>query len=364
MHKATFQIGELLDVEIEKLTFGGNGLARHQNVVIFVPYSAPGDQLKVRTTEIHKNYLIAEIETLIHPSPYRQPPQCTVYGKCGGCNWQHIAYEEQLKQKCQIVREQILSSGHQNFEFLPAVESPRQTHYRNRVQLKFDGKNLGFFARKTHDVLSSESCILMEDALFRKHLDLAAELKKQGLSERSSHLELSLDSNGFTQVNRFVNELLQKELVDWISKYDFQYFFDLYAGGGNFTFPIVSQFKKIKAVGVELNEASIHAARKITSEKTNVHFFLSDVEKYLRRTEIPDKSIVLIDPPRTGCSEFVVQTLARSRAQALFYISCDPSRLSRDLKRFLEFGWKTKKVRIFDMFPQTHHVETLIELIH
>lgn len=369
MHKNSFQIGELLDVQIEKLTFGGNGLARvqldGQNVVVFVPYSAPGDQLKVKVSEIHKNYYIAEIHEILISSSSRTTPQCQSYGLCGGCNWQHLQYSEQLKQKENIVREQIEKTGAKDFRFLPIIPSPMPTHYRNKVQLKFENNVLGFYARKTHTVVTSENCILMEEPLFSRHLQLATDLKEK--KEPVNKIELSLTEEGFSQVNRFVNELLQNELMSWLEDYTFQYFFDFYAGSGNFTFPIFKKNKKATFTAVELSHLSVQNAKnqikKMNLPPAQLKFYQSDVEVFLKRNLIPSDSLILLDPPRAGCSDYVIRSIEKSKARAIFYISCDPSSLSRDLKKLIETSsWKIKRVRSFDMFPQTHHVETLVEL--
>lgn len=374
MANSSLKIGELINVRVEKLAVGGNGIARFnrdgQNIVIFIPYSAPEDELEVSITEKHKNYYLADIQKILVPGLSRSLPQCSVFGKCGGCDWQHLSYEEQLKQKQALVFEQITKSGNKDFTFLPILASPRKSHYRNRVQLKFDGTKLGFYARKSHEVVSSESCILMEEALYEKHLQLAKTLKDKNEQAQKIELQLNATKNGdsgFSQVNQFVNEKLITELLNWLAISDFAYFLDLYAGSGNFTFPVLRKFKNVKCIAVEFSEPSVSLARRISGDEkitsSKLKFYLSDVEIFLKRFPIPENSIVLIDPPRTGCSELIVKTLAQSSAQKIFYISCDPACLSRDLQRFVEFGnWRVRRARAFDMFPQTHHIETLLEL--
>jgi 23S rRNA (uracil1939-C5)-methyltransferase len=144
--------------------------------------------------------------------------------------------------------------------------------------------------------------------------------------------------------------------------------YDLYAGSGNFTFPLYREFPQTSFIGVDLNTRSIQQAqtkvRSLALSPKRMLFFLADVELYLKRQSLKENSIVLLDPPRSGCSEAVIRNLAsQKQIQRIFYISCNPAALARDLERLRTLGgWKAQRVQPFDMFPQTDHVETLVEL--
>jgi 23S rRNA (uracil1939-C5)-methyltransferase len=376
MPEIPFQIGDLLDVKIEKLTYGENGIARHQGLVIFVPFSAPGDLLKVQIRQIKKNFVEAEIVEILAPGSERKNPPCPVYGKCGGCDWQHLSYEEQLKQKSDIVLDFLKKSGRTEFDYKEIVPSPREFRYRNRIQLKSDGKKIGFFAKRTHEIVKIDDCLLAEEIVAKEIEKLSSQMKSPSekievLINQSGEVETILEqedtfSEGFSQVNRFQNEMLIDTLATWIGDETFKVFYDLYAGSGNFTFPFIKKFSKTSFTAVELNEKSVVSAQnKLTAQKipsTRCQFYLGDVELFLKRSRIQERAIVLLDPPRAGASEKTIKYLDESKALRIYYLSCNPSSLARDLK-LLSSRWRLRRVQAFDMFPQTHHVEVLAELI-
>jgi 23S rRNA (uracil1939-C5)-methyltransferase len=378
-----FKIGELLEVKIEKLSFGGSGIARKDKVVIFVPFSAPGDLLEIKITLIKKRHAEAQIVRVLQPGPNRALPICPVYEKCGGCNLQHLSYVEQLHQKEIIVKEFIDKAAKNDFTYHTIVPSPYQSKYRNRVQMKYKNGTLGFYAPNTHEIVDASNCIIMEQPL----LDAANNLKKSLFEKKSipiERIELSLLTSGevsiglsaaeeltdgFSQVNRFQNINLIQTLSKWIKPFRFDYFYDLYAGSGNFMFAIQAIYSKPHYVGVELHAGAVSRAQNriklenVSPQKCEI--FCSDTNAYLKRNKIPINSIVLLDPPRSGCHEDVLKSLSSQNFKRLFYISCDPAALSRDLTRLYDFS--SGRIRLvqsqcFDMFPQTHHVETLVEL--
>jgi 23S rRNA (uracil1939-C5)-methyltransferase len=385
MHNFPFKLDELLDVTIEKLSFGGNGIARKNNVVIFVPFSAPGDELQIKITEIKKRHAIGDIVKILNPASAREKPICDVFGKCGGCNWQHLKYEEQLRAKQEIVGDFLKQvSPLESFSFLPIVPSPRSFNYRNRVQLKYrkqaKGSSFGFYGKGTHEIVNINTCPLMEKELSDLIPKKRIELEKSGVEE-APKVELSLfssnlgdENSGFTQVNRFQNEALIKAVQEWAEPQNYDTIYDLYAGAGNFTFPLHSAAPKAKTVGVELHDGAAKLARerikKMNIGPKTLEFFCSDVELFLKRQLIINsekKSLVLLDPPRVGCSEFIMKSLALSGPDKILYISCDPAALARDLSWLFKYSapnrtYKMTRAQSFDMFPQTHHVETLVEL--
>lgn len=388
MHNFPFKLGELLDVTIEKLSFGGNGIARKDGVVLFIPFSAPGDQLQIKISEIKKRHATGEIVKIIQPSSARENPICKVYGKCGGCNWQHLKYEEQLRAKEEIVHDFLKQvSGAGDFEFLPIISSPREFEYRNRVQLKYrrlkNGSAFGFYGKGSHEIVDINSCPLMEKELSALIPKKRVELEKSG-AEDLEKVELSLftsglgEQDGFTQVNRFQNEALIKAALAWAEAKSYDLIYDLYAGSGNFTFPLSESAPKSKTIGVELHDGAAKLARaKILKQNLSpktFEFYCSDVEIYLKRQAIGSpnkKSIVLLDPPRAGCTEYIMKSLALASVDKILYISCDPAALTRDLNWFFKYSslengkpkFKISRAQAFDMFPQTHHVETLVELV-
>ncbi|MEZ0392386.1 MAG: class I SAM-dependent RNA methyltransferase, partial [Pseudobdellovibrionaceae bacterium] len=357
---------EQIKVEIEKLSFGGDGIARHEGLVIFVPYSAPGDHLLVRLTEKKKNFARAEIIEIIKPGPSRTPPPCPVFGRCGGCQWQHISYEEQLHQKQLIVADQLKRVLSDPARLLPIVPSPKPFRYRNRIQLKFDGQKLGFYAQNSHEIVDINDCPITEEAIAQKIPVMKADLlskKSKAITKieviRTSanlievvHEDSPFEGVGFSQVNSQQNENLVSSLQDWMKDISFETFYDFYAGAGNFTFPMMETFPQARFVAVELNEKSVKIAqdrvRKQNLSPQKIKFYLSDVELYLKRNPLPPSSVVLLDPPRSGCSENTVRMLAEQQVRRIFYISCNPAALARDLDRMRQVGsWIPLRVQPF-----------------
>lgn len=374
-------MAETIEIDIEKLSFGGDGIGRHEGLVYFVPYSAPGDRLKIKVIEKKKNFARAEIVEILKPSLHRIQAPCPVFGRCGGCTWQHVSYEEQLRQKQQIVEDQLKRVLTSKTQVLPIVPSPKPFRYRNRIQLKFDGKNLGFFARQSHEIVDINDCPITEEPVAQKIPELRAELfskkskavpKIEVLRTPDNKIETVFEDSpfegvGFSQVNTLQNENLLSTVRDWIKNLQFDVFYDLYAGAGNFTFPLMRDFPQSRFVAAELSEKSVSQAQSLIRNQNlspqKIKFYLADVELFLKRNELAQQSIVLIDPPRGGCSENTIRSLAHQKIQKIFYISCNPSALARDLERLRAAGnWIPLKVQPFDMFPQTDHVETLVEL--
>jgi 23S rRNA (uracil1939-C5)-methyltransferase len=372
---------ETLELEIEKLSFGGDGIGRKDGLVYFVPLSAPGDLVKIQVTEKKKNFARAEVLEVLKPGPSRIKPACPVFGRCGGCTWQHVSYEEQLRQKQMIVEEQLGRSLGVDLKVQAIIPSPQQFRYRNRIQLKYDGKNIGFYARQSHDVIDIQDCPITEETLtaeipgLKKTLSqkkAAAIPKIEVLLTSAGKVETVFEDSpfegvGFSQVNTWQNKNLMTTVLDWMKGSSAETIYDLYAGAGNFSFPLLEQFPKSTIIGVELNDKSVRIAQnQIQSRNLSPHrmrFYLADVELYLKRTVLQEGSIVLLDPPRNGCSENTLRYLSQQKLQKIFYISCNPAALARDLERLRQWGsWETIRVQPFDMFPQTDHVETLVEL--
>jgi 23S rRNA (uracil1939-C5)-methyltransferase len=375
-----------IQVKIEKMAIGGAGIARHDGLVIFVPQAAPEDELLVELTAKKKNYAEARIIEILKPGPARRDPPCKVANLCGGCNWQHLNEQEQRLQKESLVLETI-KKFNPNLEFtqLPIKDSPRVFRYRNRIQPKFKNGKLGFFARNSHEIVEIDDCLITEETLTKKF----PEIKKWASAQKSNdllrleayisnqeevHFGLITDEDegvGFSQVNRFQNEDLIQTVLDWSNiepgQNHYEQVFDLYAGSGNFTIPLLNQFKASSVMAVELNEKLVLRGRAQNKDK-RLSYFTSDVESYLKRAHLTENDLVVLDPPRAGTSEYIMRALASAKPKKIIYISCHPVSLARDLKWFFDWNqkmghnYKLSRLQTFEMFPQTDHVETIAEL--
>ncbi len=370
-------------VTIERMVVGGDGLARlqHQNnsLVIFVSFSAPEDELRVRITSADKNFLRAEIINILKPSPHRATPRCEYFGACGGCNWQHLSSAQQLKQKEQILQDLL-------FKFLPeksyslsaSVESDLLYNYRNRIQLKHHDKRVGYFKRGSHEIVEIQHCELAEVQIsssikmISSKLRPSAELKKfeirinQNLEIESYPIGEDGEGLSFSQVNNSVNEKLVRTAVEIAREINPEFITELYAGAGNFTFPLAQALPGARIETVELNgKLTSHAQKEILSNsyQKRIFAFTSDCEAFVRRRPL-SKQLLLLDPPRVGCSDEVLQKIVVSRPRDILYISCHPAFLARDLKKLMSAqpDYSLKRVQIFNMFPQTDHFETLVHL--
>ena len=378
-------------VTIEKLAIGGAGVARHDGLVIFVPDAAPGDELLIEVTMKKKNFAEARIVQILKPGPSRRTPPCPIADRCGGCNLQHITEGEQRAQK-QLMVQETLSKFLRGVDlpFLPIKESPLSFRYRNRIQPKYYRGRFGFFTRRSHEIVEAKDCPITEEILTKEFAGIKAELDKKFLTHKDiQRLELYLDQSekpqwllmgeekdgvGFSQVNRFQNEDLINTVLEWSSGANYERVFDLYAGGGNFTFPLADQFRTQQIIAAELDSKLVQKAQEriqgVASLNRRMQFHKSDVAAFIKRTQFQPKDLVLLDPPRAGADEFVMKALGNASVSKIIYISCHPVSLARDLKYFFEaqatksssHKLKLTKVQCFEMFPQTDHVETIAEL--
>lgn len=382
--------GDTIRVHIDRLSTGGRGVARHEGLVVFVPDTAPDEDVEVQLTFVKKNFAEAKLKTILHPSPFRVAPPCPVAGVCGGCSWQHVAYSEQLNQKREIVRDALRKfSGFDmsDPDFVrEVVASPRTFRYRNRIQLHSDGKHLGFHRRGSHQIIDIADCMISEEAL----VDRFAEVR-ESFSNSRGRIELFSTESGevamrnasvpantaddenselaFSQVNTaqnqnlidFVIEVLKNKLkVPPDSK-----IFDLYAGNGNFTFPIAKEFPRVEVASAELNSRSVKAAKdKARKDFSNrsLRIELRDVAEFLANENEAEASTIVLDPPRVGCTPEVMEEIRRLAPENIVYISCHPVTLARDLSKLGRETYQLLEVQPFDMFPQTDHVETVAVL--
>ncbi|MBX3033581.1 MAG: class I SAM-dependent RNA methyltransferase [Bdellovibrionaceae bacterium] len=366
--------GDRLEVEIEKLAVGGQGIARHDGFVFFVPDAAPGDRLRVEVRVLHKNHAEAEILEVLRPGEGRREPPCHYAPECGGCNWQHLEESVQHEQKQRLVLETLKKFlPGQEIPLLPFVPSPRSLHYRNRVQPRWSDGRLGYFKRRSHDFLPVDQCLIVEEplnAFFRRPPPLPTgdtariELRLTAEGKAEASLQTSTEGAfGFSQVNRFQNEDLIRTVLDWTQGLSPATVWDLYAGSGNFTFPLIERFPHSEVVAVELSKTLVRLAREKNKSK-QAKFHLSDVQAWTRRRFPPPGSLVVLDPPRAGAGPEVLRSLAASDADEMIYIACHPVSLARDLAAVLrpDSRWTLTRVQAFEMFPQTDHVETIAQL--
>jgi 23S rRNA (uracil1939-C5)-methyltransferase len=371
-------------VNVEKLLVGGDGLARlqiaDQSIVVFIPDSAPQDQVLVQITEVQKNFLKALIKKIIVPSPFRRLPPCQYAVECGGCNWQHVIESEQINQK-ELILKDLIHKFLPNvpYTLLNTIKSEQSFGYRNRIQLKQKNQELGYFKKRSHDLVNINDCLIAEDPIRQQINALKANLKPTTILKKFElrinqnnaveHYEIGEHGEGlsFSQVNNFVNSQLVESIVQHIqtlaSTDPEMLITELYAGAGNFTFSLVEKIPKIKIEAVELNSTltkfAIEKIKRLKLNK-NITFFTTQCETFSNHFHL-SKKLILLDPPRSGCHPDVIERIAENSPENILYISCHPSFLVRDLDRLIKRNpsYKIKHLQIFDMFPQTDHFETV-----
>lgn len=352
------ELGKKIEIQIERLATGGYGVGRYQGMVFFVPYSAPNDRLIVTIVEIKKNFAFAEIDQILEPSQKRSIPKCKYYGVCGGCNWQHISYEEQLRQK-----QNIVSWIFRNYscEIKPIIPSENEWNYRRRVQLHQSKGKIGFLKRNSHEMVEILKCEIARPEL-QNHWSMQ--------KSETSKFELNLTEDGivttedienvlpfFSQVNIDQNKNLQKIVHDLLQRISCKTVYDFYCGDGNFTFSVASHATDKKIIGMDRDSRLISAAReKLQQKKLKNIEFLELGDTQLKDVPNLSDSVVILDPPRVGCSSKLIKKLLLDRPTAIIYVSCHPQSAERDIKN-LSQKFHLETITPVDMFPQTDHIE-------
>jgi 23S rRNA (uracil1939-C5)-methyltransferase len=367
--------GEHVELRVEKLIYGGAGLARIDGQVVFIDFAAPGDFLNVEIIEVKKNFARGRIDHIITGGDARTAPRCVIFGSCGGCQWQHVKYQHQIEAKKEILKDTVrkflvgetLSLG----EF---VESPSQFNYRNRIQVTAKNGKLGFYGKGTHEIVPTVQCDIAEKALNNSLEELGRTKPVDGKfriqiglegATSTTRLNDQEDPIGFSQVNAKQNDRLQAEILTIYSQFPETPVYDLYGGYGNFSIPLSLKFTQSKVECVEWSRQAVEQGINLARLKglTKLKFINTDVESYLQRTKLEPDAFVIIDPPRDGCSRTSLIELAAKAPIGLVYISCDPMTWGRDSQIFLKearqrgSNYRIATIHGLDMFPQTDHIE-------
>ena len=390
-----YKPGDVLEVRIEKIVPRGLGLAFAEGLTIFVPLGAPGDILSVRIRELKGRTAFSEIESVIEPSPHRITPPCEYFGTCGGCDFQQINYPAQLAAKIGIIRDNLHRIAKIEYERdIQIIPSPAEFGYRLRAQwhAETSSKKIGYYRRNSRDLVDIERCMILAPELQGKLTELRASLPWEVFSVDKAQIEAATGNNG--EVSVFSPELTEDASEIEFSAFGERFRFsarsffqgnkflidklvetalgestggnalDLYCGVGLFTLPLARRFSNV--IGVEEHDEAVRFARKSAENAglANLEFRAANVRRYLANVVESDLDFVLLDPPRFGTEKEMMASLIRLRPRHVSYVSCDPSVLARDLKRFVENGYTIESITALDMFPQTHHVETVVHLIN
>ncbi|MCL4179747.1 MAG: class I SAM-dependent RNA methyltransferase [Verrucomicrobia bacterium] len=371
-----FQPGQSLVTRVVDLAFGGEGVARHEQFVIFVPFVLPGEEVEITITEVHKNYARARTLRLLTESPDRVTPVCSYFGACGGCQYQHLRYERQLELKHRQVVELLRRVGH--FPEPPVrspIPCPVPYEYRNRIMVRsqWNGPEqrlvVGYLRHDNRFVVDVERCAIAEPALNQQLLEVRRRPPPKGglkVTLRIPPEDWEVPPDSFFQNNFHLLPALVQTVGQSLAGSGVRHLIDAYCGVGFFAISLARQIDSF--IGIELDKPAIRSARANAAARAivNGEFICGAVEELLpdvvRRLD-PGHTAVLLDPPRRGCLRSGLDTLLAAGPAQIIYVSCHPATLARDLNILCRDGvYHFVDLTPLDMFPQTQHVECVADL--
>ena len=387
---STLKTGDLIEVTIEKVAHGGHFIARHEGAVIFVRHAIPGERCTIELTSTGSSFNRADVVEVHEQSEHRVEAPCQYAHRagCGGCDFQHInpAYQRQLK--ADVIKEQFSRIAKLPIE-VEVEEVSKSTHWRTRAiaTTNRNGK-LGFYKSRSHTVVPVSDCLICVETMELKTLaashlkgDMRVEVSASNTGERTIALAptrgeekarisegpvvlhenvlgkvLEVSQASFWQSNEKAPEVLTQTVLDFAQLKNGEHVLDLYGGVGLFTAAIVDV---IGATGhVDLIEGSKVAtadASRNFANYPNVTIATGDVAKLLPRITAAD--VVVLDPPRDGAGKEAIAHIARLSPRSIVYVACDPAALARDTAYLADHSYSLVKLRAFDLFPMTHHIE-------
>lgn len=441
---------QVIDVTVEDLIFPNKGIAYIDGKKVIIKNAIKGQKVRARVTKKRKDKIEASIIEVLEKSPIEKEALCPHFGICGGCSYQTLPYEEQLKLKESQVKRLLDNAGLEGYEFLDILPSPSEYNYRNKMEFTFGdvekGGELALGMHKTgsfYEMVTVEGCqivhadfikIMMAVLIYfrerkipfyhtRKHegylrhlvirrsaklgeilvnlvtssqmnldlSDLVEEVKNLKLEgelkgflhtindsladvvqsdetrvlygqdyfmEELLGLKFKISAFSFFQTNSLGAERLYSVVRDFAGSTKDKIIFDLYCGTGTIAQIMADVSKKV--IGIEIVEEAVQAAKENAKLNglENCEFIAGDV--LAKVDELKDKpDLIILDPPREGVHPKAIDKIIKFGAKQIIYVSCKPTSLARDLKIFVEKGYKVEKVRCVDMFPHTPHIETV-----
>ena len=367
----------MIEVELERVAHGGVVVGRFDGKVIFVTGGLPGERVVVEITEKGSRFDRGRVIRVLEASPGRVEPPCPIAGECGGCDWQHASPELQLDLKTAVVAEQL--SRLAGITWPGRVEAIQPTvNWRTRMRYSVSGGRVGLRGRRSHEVvpLPETGCLAAAPGLFPAQLNELAEgaeslsvvraanrvsvladgkllIGPPRVREKAGKFSFQVAASGFWQVHPRAAETLLDAVMEGLKPRPGDLALDLYCGSGLFAAGL--DHAGAEVFGVELDrEAAANARVNVPRGR----FLALSLAKALRR--LPSGvDLVVLDPPRRGAGAAVVARVADLAPRAVAYVACDPASLGRDVGRFAARGWRLAGLRALDIFPMTHHVETV-----
>jgi len=412
------------EIEISAMTFGPFGVGRQDGKAVMVPGALVGDRLDVEIVSERRDYAVAKIREIVSASAERRVAPCPYLPRCGGCDWQHIDYRAQVRFKGEVIARELSHALGVEIDPVGLVEpAPAEFGYRSRIRLRVGAKGvLGFYEAGSNTIVEIDSCMVAEAGI-RTPLHLArslgkrveeievvrdgarevqvAHLKKPASEEeirRARHvleadneiagivlragthretvgdpaisielepgLSIEVDADLFSQVNRAQNEKLIASVMEMAAIHESSALLDLFCGAGNFSLPASRRGARVTGVDDDagaIAAASRNAARLKFRDAQFIAMKASATADFLHRARYRPELIIL-DPPRTGALD-LMEPIIKLRSPSVIYVSCDVTTLARDLRLLAGAGYKINRVRGFDFFPNTHHVEIAVHAL-
>jgi len=384
------QVGQKIRVTIEKVAHGGHFIARFDGAVIFIRHAIPGEECVVEITSVGSSFNRGDVIEVITPSKDRVIPPCKFSHRngCGGCDFQHISISRQRELKRDVVREAFLRIAKMDID-LQVEEVGEPLHWRTRFTATTNAKGeLGFYGARSHKVIPVDVCLICVSSL--KFSELAARKWKADLRievatssngsrniataqispvtnvrmqegepilfEEVSGKTLQVSQQSFYQSHLRAPQLLSQIVMEFADIKMGDHVLDLYGGVGLFT---ASAIDAVGAGGeivlIEGSKSATADAVKNFKDLPNVKVITGNVEKLLPRVNRAD--VIILDPPREGAGKDVVDQMRIVGARSIVYVACDPAALARDSAYLRKAGYELEKLRAFDLFPMTHHIE-------
>jgi tRNA/tmRNA/rRNA uracil-C5-methylase (TrmA/RlmC/RlmD family) len=350
--------GDEITITPTELVAGGAAIARIDGFPIFATNVYPGDVAVVRLLEVKKGFAHADLVRIVEPSPFRRAMPCPVANECGGCDWTALRLDKQLEAKQRILTESLRRIGKLDPATLPRIAiHPSPLNYRLRSRLHRNGEKVGFYAMRTNDVVPLPRECEVVSLQTREHPRDGQTWEVDG--KLVSEGELLIDgyhvtTDAFFQVNRHLLGTLRNLVTNIASRVaNKNSAIDLYSGVGFFSRPLAELFAQVTAV--EGGEAAHECAKR--NVPANVTLVQAPVEWWVNR--MPRADFVFLDPPRSGARRNVIDAIADRAHAMICFLACDPVTFARDASRLIASGWRLASLDLIDLFPNTHHVETL-----
>jgi tRNA/tmRNA/rRNA uracil-C5-methylase (TrmA/RlmC/RlmD family) len=399
--RKSLRIGEIFTVEIEKVAHGGHFIARHEGVVIFVRHAIPGEIVEVEITALEKSFVRAEIKAIIEPSGHRvlAPCQFAHPGGCGGCDFQHIESAHQRQLKSEVIAEQFARIAKMEID-VEVEEVSSSLHWRTRYAATTNNQSeLGFKGTRSHEVIPISHCpVLIPEIdfetisrdVFKPSSRIEVALSSRGertiscspirsnrleknppveiveghsalhyeVQTSSGPLKFQVSQGSFWQSNVNAPATLVEAVRGFAQTREGDHIIDLYGGVGLFAKALIAGIGESGRIDlVEANASATRDAQQNFRDYRNVTVHRGDVAQLISHFESAD--IVLLDPPRTGAGADVLSAIAEMAPRSIIYIACDPAALARDTGYLRDSGYQLHSIRAFDLFPMTHHIESV-----